>query len=162
MNLGNNNSNTAFKSILDGMPYGIIVVDINKFFIYFNNVAKSVFNNISIRSEHTWTNDHNVYKVDKKTRITKEDSIVLRTLKGEIVSGEKLYIANINNNDGIFIKTYSFPIYNSIGVIEVAIIVFEDITKDELYLESIMKKITELEKYLIETLNIDYAKIIAK
>ena len=162
MSLENNITCELYYKILNGMPHGVVVADKHGKFILWNKSADPVFNSKTVESSKSnWIKDFGIYKVDKKELFKDEDIPMNRALRGESVNGEKMFVKNTNVPNGIFLKISSYPIYEDNGVdIKAAVIIFDDITKEQILYEIVIKKINELENYLKNTLNIDYNMIL--
>lgn len=155
-----NLENRIMLNLIKYIPFGIIVSDLEGTFIYYNEVANKAFNyEINTHEKSRWIGDLGVYSLNG-TKYEHNEVPIKRSLRGEIVQAEKVLVKSKINTDGVYLKIYSYPVYTDDNIIEGAVSIFEDITKEEVYLENIIGKITNLESYIKDTLNIDYETII--
>lgn len=150
MSSENKTSINLYIKIIDIMPYGMIVADKNGKFILWNEKADPIFTNKSVScTKEEWVEKFGVYHTDKVTKFKTEDLPMVRALRGETVKGERMYLTNTSNPEGMFLKVSSFPIYSdNSNEIEAAVIVIDDITQEQLLYDSVIAKIAELESYL--------------
>lgn len=157
-----NLENRIMFNLIKYIPFGIIVSDLEGTFIYYNEVANKAFNyEINTHEKSRWIGDLGVYSLNG-IKYEHNEVPIKRALRGEVVQAEKVLVKSKVNTDGVYLKIYSYPVYTDSNVIEGAVSIFEDITKDEIHIESIMNKITTLELYVKKTLNIDYETIVKK
>lgn len=139
----------GYKNVLDNLPYGVIVADITGKFVFWNGKALPMFGGDLFRSEkENWVEDFGIYKIDTITKYETEDLPMSKALQGKSTQAEKMYVRNVNNKEGVFLKISSYPILSINNEIEGGVIIFEDITQEQLLYDNIIYKINELENYL--------------
>ncbi len=150
MNSENKNILQIYKKVIETMPYGIVVSNIDGKFIFYNNRASIVFNeNLQKSLQENWVEDFGVFTVDRKEKYKTENLPMSKALKGQTVVGEKMYIKHIGIPNGVYLKVSAFPIITE-NTIEAAVIIFDDITEEQIMYDSIISKINDLENYLRE------------
>lgn len=163
MNLESKLSASLYNRLVDVMPYGIVVANAKSEFILHNTIATVYFNKeIHATTNTRWGDGYGIYTLDKKTRIDNNQTPIQKALRGETTEGEKFYMVTKTMPEGFYIKVSSYPIYGEDDKtkIEAGVVVFEDITKEQKFVDGVLSKITELEGYLKGVLNIDYDLII--
>lgn len=142
------------------IPYGVIIANKDGKFIFWNKNSQPVFTERLRESvKENWTEEFGVYSVDKTTKYETEDLPMCKALKGETVVGEKMFVIHEDCPDGVYLKVSAYPILDGNNTIEAGAIIFEDITQEQLAFEEIVRGLNDLEVYLRDELNIDYAKI---
>lgn len=140
---------------IDSMPYGIVISNSKGQFILHNKMAVEYFSTEleegTATSAKRWEEELGIYTLDKTYKYPIEASPIQQALNGGITSNEKYFMISKTMPDGFYIKVSGFPVYDETEQIEAAMVVFEDITKEQIVYEDIFKKITELEKWLIES-----------
>lgn len=147
-----------FEKLVDVMPYGIIVANIDSEFILHNTVARHFFDSeLQDTTENRWSGEYGIFSLDKTVRYTLENTPAQRALRGEVVKYEKYFIKSKIIPQGFYLKVSSYPIYSSVdcNVVEAAAVVFEDITEEQEFYDNVINKFEEIEKYLREVLKID-------
>ena len=139
-----------YYKIINVMPYGMIVADKNGKFILWNTKSFPIFNeNLLNSTKENWVKDFGIYHIDKETLYKTEDLPMVKSLNGQSIIGEKMFVKHEGIPEGTFLKVSSFPIMNDDGTgIQASVTVFDDITQQQLLYDSIIFKINELEKYL--------------
>lgn len=155
MILGNDLGIELYKDIINAMPLAVIVCDIKGDFILWNDAAFSLFKrDLRESPQKSWVHDWGVYQMDTKTLYKDEEIPLARALRGEITLNAKLYLGKgIKEGGGIYVKVSGYPIFNKNGLIEAGIVVCEDITYEQIIVDTIIKKISELESYIKDNIN---------
>lgn len=137
-----------YNTIFMEMGYGIIVSDKDGNFIMWNKTAQELFEKeLELSADQRETYEFEVYGIDKKTKLHKDQYAMNRGLRGEHVKGEKMFIKNFQKPDGIYVKISSFPIFSE-KEIEAVFVVVEDINQQQIFYDGIINRIVELETYL--------------
>lgn len=154
MNTGNKADPKLYLKVLKAIPYGIIISDKNSEFVFWNEKASYIMHmTAQAIKQQDWAKKFGVYSLDKATMYKTEDLPMSKALLGEFVEGEKLYIKNENMSEGIYIKVTAFPILEDKTIVA-AVVMFDDITEEQKLYESVIYKITELESYLKDLINV--------
>lgn len=148
-------SDTLAARIINSLPYGMIVVDTKGEFTFWNDRATPL---LSDRPQDNlkavWEADFGAYSVDTKERLQTSNLPMIRALNGESVVKEKIYIKNAAYPDGIYLKISAYPVVDGDG--KSAVIIFEDITKEQELYDKISSEIASLESYLLKELGVDF------
>lgn len=155
-------SKDLYERIIDVMPYGVMVANPQGEFILWNKRARLVFPPILRTSkQEDWVDDFGVFSIDKKDKYNTEDLQMSRAMKGEVVIGEKIFVRSKGYPSGIYLKVSSYPVLSEDKKsIEAAIIVFEDITKEQKIWDNIIDKISELESELKKNIAVNRTMVI--
>jgi signal transduction histidine kinase len=155
MSSENNLPIELYHSVLNEMPYGIIVADITGKFILWNDNARPIVNDELAKSlQQNWVDDFGVFNIDKTTKYRTEDLPMSKALRGESSPGEKMYIKHAGLEEGVYLKVSSYPIKKEDQIIA-GVIIMEDITQEQILYDNIISKINELETYLKDIMDIE-------
>jgi PAS domain S-box-containing protein len=118
----------TLRAVLDGVEEGIIVADHAGSFRYFNGRARDILG-LGARAipADRWSEIYGVFEPDRKTLREPEELPLARSLRGETVTNDFMFIRNPGNPDGVWIKANSWPIQAD-GEAPSGIVVFSDIT----------------------------------
>lgn len=149
----------TYRKIVDNLPHGIIVADTTGKFIIWNAKALPMFSDDLFNSiQENWVEDFGVYQIDKITKFKTEELPMSKALKGISTENDKLYIKQ-KNGEEIFVKVSSYPIFScEHSELEGAVVLIEDVTKEQHLYDNIINKINELENYLKDIMDFDLSK----
>lgn len=156
MNLENKLLLETYKEIIEKIPYGIIITNNKGEVIFCNSVTEKILSKNIFKKD--WLKNMEIFTTNKDSKFSTEENPLVRALNGEIISGERLYIKK--EEEEIYIKISAYPIYEKDNkTISLVIIIFEDVTKEQILYDSVINKINELELYLKDliTLKQDFA-----
>lgn len=136
-----------YGKILNILDYGVIVANSDGEFIFSNNFAKTLFKErIEASMEVRKATDYEVYRIDRKTKIGADGYAITRALKGISVNKDKMFVKNDKYEyGGLYIKISSFPLCDNSDNIEGAVIIFEDITREQILYDALEVGITEIQ-----------------
>lgn len=139
-----------YNSILMQMGYGVIVSDKDGKFIMWNTIAQDLFEKeLQLSEDDRLTYDFQVYSLDRKTRRTPDQYAMNQALFGKAVKADKVFVKNGQRPDGIYLKVSAFPVFDeNNNAVKAAFVILEDITQEQMFYDSVINKITELESYL--------------
>jgi PAS domain S-box-containing protein len=117
------------QCILDGMGDGVIAADMNGNFLLFNPAAKKMLGIGALETTATqWSQQYGIFLPDMTTPYPASDLPLARTLLGEGVDGEELFIRNANRPEGAWLNTTARPLKDEGGMWG-GVVVFSDITE---------------------------------
>lgn len=138
-----------YGKILNVLDYGVIIANSDGEFIFSNNFAKTLFKErIEASTETRRTTDYEIYRIDKKTKVNIDGYAITRALRGISVNKDKMFVKNNKyEHGGFYMKVSSFPLYDK-DKIEAAVMIFEDITKEQILYDALEVGITEIQSSL--------------
>jgi sigma-B regulation protein RsbU (phosphoserine phosphatase) len=120
---------TSFlKTILNSLTEGVIVADQEGKFVFFNPAAERILGigSRSIALEE-WSGIYGCYRVDKVTPYPSDELPLARSIQGETVLDEIIYILNDGHPDGIWISTSSNPLFDGDGKVNGGVVIFREV-----------------------------------
>lgn len=151
MNLENNLTLKHYSQIINNLPYGILIVNKQGDIVLSNEKMLPIAKESCIKLFEQCS-EFGIYSADKQKRYSVSDLPVTKAFLGKITKGEKLFLINSLNKEGIYIKMSAFPILEDGQITENVVVVFDDITQEQLLYESVICKINELEEYVKNSL----------
>ncbi len=139
-------------SILNTMSEGIIVADTNGNFLITNPAAEEMFGNTfsEVRPEG-WSSHFGLFLPDQKTPFPMEKLPLFRSLNGESVSHEEMFVRHEQAPDGRWVSINARPLRDAGGMLQGGVIVCRDITGRKAS-ELIQQQQTEKLRTAIQTL----------
>jgi len=119
---------TILRSILIGLAEGVIVADMEGRFTFFNPAAERILG-IGLKSItlEEWTEVYGCFRTDKKTPYPSMDLPLARSIRGETVLDEVIFIRNSEQPEGIWISTSSNPLFNSRGEVDGGVVIIREV-----------------------------------
>jgi sigma-B regulation protein RsbU (phosphoserine phosphatase) len=117
------------KSVLESLPSGAIIADAEGKFTFFNAAAELILG-IGLRDldPALWSSEYGCFMPDQVTHYPTERLPLARSLKGEEVLFEEIFIRNEQRSDGVWLNVSSKPLRSSSGELLGAYVVFQDVT----------------------------------
>jgi sigma-B regulation protein RsbU (phosphoserine phosphatase) len=124
------NETAILRAILNGISDGVIVADKEGKFIFFNPAAEMI---LGIGSQDVsleqWTEVYGCFRTDRVTPIPSNELPLARSIQGETVLDEVIFIRNPAQSDGIWINTSSNPLYDGNGEVSGGVVVIREVTE---------------------------------
>ena len=141
----------ALEHILDSMGEGVIVVDQDGRFEFFNAAAERMLG-VGMTDERLeyWPQIYGIYSADEWTILTPEQLPQVRALSGESVDNAMIFIRNDRVPEGRHISVTARPLLSDDEEIAGAVAVFRDITSQKRSEEGLRKSSEELERRVVE------------
>jgi len=118
----------TLRTILNCLAEGVIVADQDGKFVYFNPAAEQI---LGIGSRDIlldeWTTTYGCYRMDKVTPYPPEELPLARSIRGEEVLDEVIYIRNPEQPVGVWINTASHPLLDERGNVDGGVVIFREI-----------------------------------
>ncbi|MFO1519793.1 MAG: PAS domain S-box protein [bacterium] len=125
----NHTKNPLFRSMLNHITDGIVIVDEKGHFLFFNPVAEEIMGIGRVdASPSQWTEKYGLFLKDKKTPYPPEKLPLARAMRGEEVRNEEIYVLNSRRPEGLWIRVQASPLTNEKDHPRGAIAVFQNIT----------------------------------
>lgn len=141
----------ALDHILDSMGDGVIVIDQDGRFEYFNPTAEEIFGvGATEERPERWPQVFGIYTADEWTLLSPEQLPLLRALRGEKVDNALIFIKNEALLDGRHISVTARPLPLEQGRPSGAVAVFRDVTSQKRSEEGLRKSSEELERRVVE------------
>jgi len=120
---------TILKSVLESLPSGAIIADADGKISFFNAAAEMILG-IGLRDldPALWSSDYGCFMPDQVTRYPTERLPLARSLQGEEVLSEEIFVRNEQRPDGVWLNVSSKPLRNEGGELLGAYVVFQDVT----------------------------------
>lgn len=117
-------------TILNSLSEGVIVSDQDGKFVFFNPAAERIMG-IGSRdiTPNEWATTYGCYRIDKVTPYPSEELPLARSMRGEQVLDEVIYIRNPGQPEGVWISASSRPLLNERGVIKGGVVILREITE---------------------------------
>lgn len=120
-------------SILDNLGEGVIIIEREGKFQYFNKKAEDILGiGATDVSPHEWSQVYGCYKTDQVTPYPSNQLPLARSLRGETVIDEVLFIKNDKQINGVWISVTCNPIKDPDGTILGGVMIIRDITETRL------------------------------
>jgi sigma-B regulation protein RsbU (phosphoserine phosphatase) len=126
-------------TILKGLAEGVIVSDQDGKFVLFNPAAERILG-IGSRdiTPNEWTTTYGCYRMDKVTPYPSEELPLARSMRGEEVLDEVIYIRNPGQPEGVWVSTSSHPLLDERGNNSGCVVILQEITEPK-YKEEVEK-----------------------
>lgn len=153
-----NLTNSLYEILVNTMPHGIAITDTKGRFILWNKTAEEMFpiSMFLTPTRSAWASVFGAYTVDRKQEYKFEDLPLSKSLRGQWVKCEKVYIKNDKYPAGLYLRISSYPLIED-NELKAAAVVFEDITEEQLIFDEVINKFEEIKLYLTDVLKVDYA-----
>lgn len=116
-------------TIINSLNSALVVVDRHGQFTLFNELAKRIIGvGASEAAPALWPEVYGLYLPDKSTPYPAGKTPLYRALRGETTSGVEMFVRNPSRPQGVWIRANSFPLRDTVGELQGAVAVFEDIT----------------------------------
>ena len=140
--------------LVDEIPYAILVAKPDGEFNFWNKEAYKLFNKDLRQSpkEH-WVEDWGCYKLDGTKYLTEEVPLSM-ALNGINVYNEKMCLKLANDTKCMYIKVSAFPLTDNDNNVISAVVMCEDITKEQELYEHVIERFNEIESYIIDLLDV--------
>lgn len=141
----------ALDHILDSMGDGVVVVDHEGRFEYFNPAAEEMLGigPTEDRPEQ-WPQTYGLYSADEWTLLSPEQLPLVRALRGEKVDNAMLFVRNPSLPDGRHVSVTARPLPVEQDSPSGAVAVFRDVTSQKRSEEGLRKSSEELERRVVE------------
>jgi len=117
-------------TILNNLAEGVVVLDQDGKFVIFNPAAERI---IGIGSgdivPYDWTTTYGFYRIDKVTPYPSEELPWTRSMRGEQVLDEVIYIRNPGKPEGLWLSASSRPLLDEMDVMDGCVIILREITE---------------------------------
>ena len=119
----------VLRSVVETMSDGLVVVDADGRFLYFNAAAESILG-IGKREvdAREWPRTYGLFQADEKTPVPADDLPLARARRGEPVSGHDLCVRNPARPGGLFIRVDARPLHRPDGTLTGGVATFRDVT----------------------------------
>lgn len=142
------------KKLVDEIPYAILVAQPNGEFNFWNKEAYRLFNKDLRQSPQAhWVDDWGCYKLDG-TKYQTEDIPLSMALRGINVYNEKMCLKMGGAKECMYIKISAFPLTDDNGDVVSAVVMCEDITKEQELYEHVIERFNEIETYIKDLLDV--------
>ncbi len=119
----------TLKAVLENLTEGVVAVDKNGKFLFFNRLAEKILGMGSVEAPPSeWTRRFGCFTPDGSRLISPEELPLARSLQGEEVSGFDMLIKNPGLPEGVLIRTSSIPLYDEGGNLCGGVVCFRDVT----------------------------------
>ena len=121
---------TILRSILNSLSEGVIVADREGRFIFFNPAAERI---LGIGSKgiplEEWSGVFGCFRSDRTTPYPSNELPLARSIRGETVLDEVIFIRNPAQPKGIWINTSSNPLFDTSGEVNGGVVVLREVTE---------------------------------
>jgi sigma-B regulation protein RsbU (phosphoserine phosphatase) len=121
---------TILRSILNSLSEGVIVADREGRFIFFNPAAERILGigskNIPLEE---WTGVYGCFRSDRRTPYPSNELPLARSIRGETVLDEVIFIRNAAQPEGIWINTSSNPLFGAGEEVNGGVVVLREVTE---------------------------------
>jgi PAS domain S-box-containing protein len=141
----------ALDHILDSMGDGVVVVDNDGRFEYFNPAAEEMLGlGATEERPELWPQVYGLYAADEWTLLSADQLPLVRALRGEKVDNAMMFIRNEATPDGRHISVTARPLPVGQDGPSGAVAVFRDVTSQKRSEEGLRKSSEELERRVVE------------
>jgi PAS domain S-box-containing protein len=124
------NQTEVLTSILHHMGDAVIVADKDYKFLTFNPAAERMFGATANETKSPgWSRTYGLYLTDMKTPFPEEQLPLARSMRGEAVDDQEMFVRHDKSPDGIWIRISGRPLRDSSGELSGGVIVCHDITE---------------------------------
>jgi sigma-B regulation protein RsbU (phosphoserine phosphatase) len=117
-------------SILNSVPVGVIVADMDGRFVFFNREAERILGTgVRNISPAEWAKEYGCYLPDRVTPYPADQSPLSRTIKGEVVTDHLIFIMNPQQPDGLWISVSGSPWQNGRNAVRGGVVILSDVTE---------------------------------
>jgi K+-sensing histidine kinase KdpD len=118
------------NSILSNMCEGVVVVDLQHTYQYFNPAAEQILGIVATKDVPiAWPLSHGVFHPDTMQAYEVNDYPVMQALNGTRIDDAVLYIRHAQRPEGLYINVSARPITNKLGTIVGAVAVQRDVSE---------------------------------
>jgi sigma-B regulation protein RsbU (phosphoserine phosphatase) len=123
-------SSDILDSVLDSVPVGVVVSDLEGRFLVFNREAEKILGiGAQTVGPEEWSRVYGCYLPDTVTPFPPDQLPLFRALRGEVVADQLIYITNPQQPQGLWITVSGRPWRDEEGTIRGGVIVIRDITE---------------------------------
>lgn len=141
----------ALDHILDSMAEGVVVVDQDGRFEYFNPAAEEILGAGATEERHDrWPQVFGMYSADEWTLLSPDQVPLMRALRGEKVDNAMIFVRNEALPEGRHISVAARPLPLEQGRPSGAVAVFRDVTSQKRSEEGLRRSSEELERRVVE------------
>lgn len=150
-----NITTNLFTELVNHMPHSVLIANRDGELTFCNKVIEPTFGeNIISVLKNSWADKFDVYTVDRTYKYTIDDLPITKAIRGELLVGEKMRIKAIGYPNEVYIRMCAYPIEVKQELLTV--IIFEDITKEQLVYEDVLKRLVDVELYVKTELKRDF------
>lgn len=148
MSLKLEQSQSLLESILKSVGSGIIVADETGKFLLYNPAAEKLFGiGATVSSPAEWSKLYGFFAEDGITPLPEDELPLVRAIRGQSVSGMRVYIKNAGLKDGLWLSMNARPLVTADGAIAGGVISFEDITRQKELEQEAARSNADLEQF---------------
>jgi len=117
------------RTVLDGLAEGAVVADRDGNLLFFNQAAENMvgLGAQDVGSEE-WPTIYGLYRPDKTTPYQPQQVPLVRTLRGEEIIDEPIYIRNPHRPNGVWISVSGRPLTDEAGSVWGGLVILRDIS----------------------------------
>lgn len=146
-----NTQNTLLQSIIKNMGDGLIVIDQNGKFMFWNPASEKIIGMVSMDIPlEKWAETYGMFWPNTNTIIEPYNLPMMKVLHGEEINDAEIMIRNYKKPDGDFILISGRPLKDSAGNITGGVFNFHDITERKNSENQIRKLNENLEQKVID------------
>lgn len=117
-------------TILNSLTEGVVVSDQDGRFVFYNPAAERIMGIGSPDiTPNEWTTTYGFYRIDKVTPYPSEELPWTRSMRGEQVLDEVIYIRNPRQPGGLWLSASSRPLSDEMGAIDGGVVILREITE---------------------------------
>lgn len=118
------------ESILSSMGDGVVVADKTGKFVLFNHCAEQLLGvGATDATPEQWADRYGVYQPDGLTRYVSHDLPLARSIRGESVDSNEIFVRHSGRPDGASISITGRPLRDENGTLRGGVVVMHDITE---------------------------------
>ncbi|MEB3828980.1 PAS domain-containing sensor histidine kinase [Phormidium sp. CCY1219] len=117
----------SLQEILDSIGDGIAVIDKQGKAVYLNQAGLQIHRKETAgQAFENWTQEFEVYRTDRKTRLSVAELPVVRALKGDRLCQIQVYLRYRDTDEGVYLNVSASPIVKQ-GEVDGAVVIFRNI-----------------------------------
>lgn len=117
------------QSVVNSMGDGVIVADTTGKFLLFNPAASNILGTSATDTPVSdWSSTYGCYLPDGKTPYPPYDLPLARSLRGEAVDADEIFVRNERRPQGVWISVTGRPLLDATGEVQGGVVVVRDTT----------------------------------